>query len=89
MHPTIIYCTQKTFTVVYAAFLSSLKTETAAHAIAKIFCDNRYEEILSNARKAYNIGGKGDPDVFAARKMAELYGQVYQDAYDQAAKDNP
>lgn len=67
--------------------------ETAAHNIAKIFCEQQYTEIASKAVKQWKketVGNPypGDPDVAIAKALCFAYCCTYDTAYDEAVASN-
>jgi hypothetical protein len=68
--------------------MSQINPETAAHNIAKIFCENRYEEIYNKFEIQCATTRKGDPDVFTARELAKLYFYTYESAFSELQEQN-
>ncbi len=67
--------------------------ETAAHNIAKIFCEQQFSEIVSKAvtqwkKEAVGNPYPGDPDVAIAKALSSAYCCAYDSAYDEAAALN-
>lgn len=68
--------------------MNAIDPKTAAHAIAKIFCDHNYGKIASIAMaKRANSGSRGDPDVLIAKELWLAYSTVYDAAFDQATQE--
>lgn len=65
-----------------------INPQTAAHNIAKIFCQNRYEEIYNKSEKQCATTQKGDPDVITARELAKLYFYTYESAFSEMQEQN-
>lgn len=65
-----------------------INPETAAHNIAKIFCEQKYAEIQSRSEKQCAAARKGDPDVFTAKELAKLYFYTYESAFSELLEQN-
>lgn len=62
--------------------------ETAAHNIAKIFCEQKYDGIYYKVQKQWLVDRKGDPDVFTAKELAKLYFYTYESAFSEMQEQN-
>lgn len=68
--------------------MDKINPETAAHAIAQIFCDHSYNEIAQEVTEKWKAGGrKGDSDVLIARELWAKYVVVYEEVINAAAQE--
>ena len=65
-----------------------INPEAAAHNIANIFCNQRFEEIYNKFEIQCATTRKGDPDVFTARELAKLYFYTYESAFSELQEQN-
>lgn len=62
--------------------------ETAAHDIARIFCEHKFEEIYANAKEEWKRNPKGNVEILAAKIMFEKYADIYDHIFATALSDN-